>query len=287
MLNYPFENNINMLLLFFLAGLAAGWIIKDGVMDIIAGAGFQKQNYQGEKIPVGAGVLVLLGSIPVLTFSIFIFPVELKQKATAFMFALSIYTCMGLMDDYWGSPVFRGIKGHLKSLLSGKPTTGSVKAIAGGLAALFVAIISFNPGESLFLIVINTIIIALSVNSINLLDLRPGRAGKAFLFWVFLIAAFFYNKYETIFAVVAAGVFLAYFPLDLKARAMMGDAGSNALGAVLGITSVWVLDLNYKLVLLTILLILHLIAEKDSITRLIESNRLLSYLDRLGQNKIS
>jgi len=184
------------------------------------------------------------------------------------------------MDDFWGDAKCRGLAGHTKSLLSGNPTTGSLKALVGGMAALYISAIN---SSALLLIPVDAVIIALSVNMINLLDLRPGRAGKGFLFTVILFFIAFPMVQNVLFASMVAGILLAYLPEDLKSRAMMGDSGANALGSVLGLTAVWIFDLKLKFFYLAVLVLLHIVAERSSLTRIIASNRLLDYLDRLGR----
>ena len=72
------------------------------------------------------------------------------------------------------------------------------------------------------------LLVGLSANALNLFDTKPGRALKAFL-----IAA-----PGSGFAPVA----ILLLPYDLRERVMLGDSGSNALGAVVGLKSVGDLD---------------------------------------------
>lgn len=267
--------------LFLLAGWAAGRLFYNVISHMIVNAGFLKPNYRGEEIPVGLGVTILISCTAVMAISAAFLSPGLKEKSSVFMFTLAVYTCLGLMDDFWGDSKFRGLAGHMKSLLNGNPTTGSLKALAGGLSALYISTLNY-PAPMLF-IPLDAVIIALSVNMVNLLDLRPGRAGKGFLFMIILLFSAFPGRQEILFASMAAGSLLAYLPSDLKSRAMMGDSGSNALGSVLGLTAVWVFDLKLKFIYLSVLVILHVIAERSSLTRVIASNRLLDYLDKLGR----
>jgi UDP-N-acetylmuramyl pentapeptide phosphotransferase/UDP-N-acetylglucosamine-1-phosphate transferase len=267
---------------FLPAGWLAGRLILRGTITIICDAGFLKANYMGEEIPTGAGVVLFLSALAVVSVSFLCLPDVLKQEAVIFLLAMAGYTCLGLMDDFWGSGSCRGLAGHMKKLMGGRMTTGSLKAMAGGAIALFVSS-TYGPWA---LIPLNTLLLALSVNMINLLDLRPGRAGKCYLALAVIFAALFPSRPEMAFTALTAGSLLAYLPLDLKARAMMGDAGANALGAALGLTAIWLFDVRTKLLYLAALLLLHAVAEKYSLTRIIASNRMLDYLDKLGRSKI-
>lgn len=254
-------------------------LVLPGILVMASGAGFLRPNFRGEEIPTGVGVVLFISSLAVVTVSILFLPGDMKWKAVVFMLALSGYTCLGLMDDIWGCGRCKGLAGHMKSLLRGRLTTGSIKALAGGILAVFLA----AAGGDRPLIPLNALVLALSVNMINLLDLRPGRAGKCFLALGAVILAAFPLREETAFMALVAGGLLAYLPADLKARAMMGDAGSNALGAVLGVAAVWLFDLKLKVLYLVILLTLHVLTEKHSLTKIISANRVLDYLDKLGR----
>lgn len=264
--------------LFFLAGWAAARLMLPGVMAMIAGAGFLRTNYRGEEIPSGLGVVFFLSGLAVISAFSLILPGQSMTGSGIFLAALSGFTCLGLIDDLWGSGGCRGLAGHAKILIRGRLTTGSLKALAGLALAVFL-----SAGGDRALVPLNALVIALSVNVVNLLDLRPGRAGKCFLLLAALILAAFPGRAGVVFLAAAAGSLVAYLPMDLKARAMMGDTGSNVLGAVLGLTAVWTFDLKLKVIYLVVLVLVHLLAEKYSITRIISGNRLLDYLDRLGR----
>jgi UDP-N-acetylmuramyl pentapeptide phosphotransferase/UDP-N-acetylglucosamine-1-phosphate transferase len=129
------------------------------------------------------------------------------------------------------------------------------------------------------------LLIALAANTVNLVDLRPGRAIKVFYLWFFLLLGFFWDKETLALLAPLAGGLLALAPTDLKARGMLGDTGANLLGAALGMTSVWATAFSIQLAVVVFLLLLHLFTEKYSLTGIIERNRLLSYLDNLGRSK--
>jgi UDP-N-acetylmuramyl pentapeptide phosphotransferase/UDP-N-acetylglucosamine-1-phosphate transferase len=74
---------------------------------------------------------------------------------------------------------------------------------------------------------------------------------------------------------------LVVWERDARARVMLGDAGSNPLGAALGLAAAQVIPLLTQGLLLIALIALHLLAERVSLTKIIESNRLLRSLDRL------
>ena len=165
---------------------------------------------------------------------------------------------IGLADDLFSGPE-RGFRQHLGS---GR-TTGALKAV--GIPVLALAATRSFSGAAL---------VSLSANGLNLLDTRPGRALKAFLAGAALLRG-------PTRAYVPVAVMLA--PYDLREMTMLGDAGSNALGAVLGYGSVARLTARGRRFALAALVGLTILGETRSLGDLIERTPVLSSLDRLGR----
>ena len=79
------------------------------------------------------------------------------------------------------------------------------------------------------------------------------------------------------------GSFLAYFPEDLKGRAMLGDTGSNVLGGVIGFSLITAAGIYLKLFTLTFLLLVHIYSEYRSLSLLIEETVWLKLIDDWGR----
>ena len=251
-----------------------------------------KPNYRGEKIPA-AGGLVFVAVLPFTVGFGFLFAVNSYVTVQAVLFLIVILGMglAGLMDDCFGSHAVKGFKGHLKALLKeGKMTTGCFKAIFGGMIALVFSIAnsrltSFQPNP--WLVALDFMLVGLAANIINLFDLRPGRAGKVFLISfcaIFLVSNMNFEKFIGLFLPVLV-ILLIYLPRDLKSELMLGDVGSNLLGAVLGMMMVWMLSVFGKIIALIICLALQLAAEKVSFSELIEKYGPLRYLDQLGRDQ--
>ena len=196
-----------------------------------------------------------------------------------YMFGLMSMFFAGIIDDTIGNRDVSGLKGHFKSLLKGNLTTGWFKALFGGFVGI---VISVSISDNILDIVINTLIIALSTNLMNLLDLRPGRAIKGYIsiIAIILLTTTGFNK---ILPLLILPNVLAYFNYDLKAKAMMGDTGSNVLGISIGILMVMGYNLNVRLSWLIFLVCMHILTEKYSLTKIIENNKVLNYIDKLGR----
>jgi hypothetical protein len=194
----------------------------------------------------------------------------------------------GGYDDLAGNGGSKGFRGHLGALRNGEVTTGAVKLAGIGAVGLAGAIIAGDPADgklgrrtvtaALADTVINAGLIAGGANLLNLFDLRPGRAVK-----VALIAGGMLSPAGTdaIAAPVAAAA--AMLPEDLGERAMLGDAGANALGAMLGTAAATSLPRPARLAALSVVAALTAASEVVSFTKVIERTPALRWLDMLGR----
>jgi glycosyl transferase family 2 len=160
---------------------------------------------------------------------------------------------LGLADDLYGGPE-RGFAAHLRA---GR-TTGVLKLVGIPLAGLLAT-------RRLS----GALIVGLAANALNQLDTRPGRALKAYT-----LAA------VPLRAPLLPAVMLA--PYDLREMAMLGDSGSNALGALLGLSSVDRLTGRSRWLAIGALAGFNLLGERRSFGELIERTPALGFLDRLG-----
>jgi Glycosyl transferase family 2 len=167
---------------------------------------------------------------------------------------ITLVMLLGFVDDVLGGDE-RGFRAHLRA----RRTTGTLKLVAIPLVGL---LRTRSPSGAL--------LFALAANCLNQLDTKPGRALKAYL----LAAA-------PLRAPAARAVLL--LPYDLREKAMLGDAGSNALGAVLGLKSVDRLHGWGRWAAIGTLAGLTLLGERRSLGALIERTPVLRELDRLGR----
>lgn len=239
------------------------------------------KNFRGQAIPVGYGLYLwswaVAGSLALWAASHW----TSKPAQAAFLF-VSVIGLMGLLDDYFGEHGKGGFRGHFTRLLRERRlTTGAAKAIFGGASALAAA---FILRDAPYMVLPDALLIALSANFINLLDLRPGRAGWVFnvLLALLTLAVFSHPQFIHYLAMVIPCLLalLVLLPKDRKARWIMGDSGSNVLGGLLGVCAVAYLGHPAKLILLLLLIAIHFYAEKRSLSQLIGTNPVLCYLDK-------
>ncbi len=162
----------------------------------------------------------------------------------------------------------KGFHGHLGALRRGRLTGGGVKVVGIGATGLLACLIRGDRGRDAL---VGGAVVAASANLLNLLDLRPGRALKAGT-----VAALALGQPGP------AGAAAALLPGDLGERTMLGDAGANALGAVLGLALLARHPAagSRALVVLTAATAL---SEGVSYSRVIEAVPPLRWWDRLGR----
>jgi len=168
--------------------------------------------------------------------------------------AVGLVAAVGLADDLWSGPE-RGFRAHLRA---GR-TTGVLKLAA-------IPVIGLLATRRLS----GALLVGLTANVLNQLDTRPGRALKAYLAAALVLGA-------------PARVAVLLVPYDLREMAMLGDAGANALGAMLGLKSVSRLTGRGCAAAIGALAGLTLLGERRSIGELIERTPGLRELDALGR----
>jgi hypothetical protein len=161
---------------------------------------------------------------------------------------------LGLADDLWSGPE-RGFRAHLR----GGRTTGVLKLI--GIPALGLIATRRVSGA---------LLVGLAANAVNQLDTRPGRALKAYLLAAIPLRA-------------PLGVAVLLLPYDLREMAMLGDAGSNALGALLGLNSVRRFTGRGRWAAIGALAGLTILGERTSIGAWVERTPGVAWLDQLGR----
>jgi hypothetical protein len=286
-----------------LLAFAAAVLLAPALLRTLADGGHVRANYRERLLAFPFGVLIVAAAL------IALIPLVLLQRLAGSdvfhpevlpiaLYALGV-AALGLIDDtlgearpgsHGGAPdsptrapapaVRRGWRGHGRAALHGELSTGTLKA-AGSLGLALFAMSFEGLSKSRWLLAVGVLVLA--TNLFNLLDLRPGRAIKAF---VLLGAGLTLGSLDArplwslgLFAAPAlvAGLY------DLRERAMLGDTGANLLGALAGLWLVLTLSGTGQLVALGLLVAITLYGELRSISGFIERTPGLRALDSLGR----
>jgi UDP-GlcNAc:undecaprenyl-phosphate GlcNAc-1-phosphate transferase len=262
-------------------------VVPAGV-QALAEAGALRENYAGRRLAYPLGAVLVAASLVALAplaplddrADLDFLDAELRRWL-AYVVGVAF---LGLFDDAIGRgeqvDSDRGWRGHARAVLSGRLSTGAIKAI-GALA--LAAYATSGLGRESLDYVVDLALLLLATNMANLLDLRPGRVEKALL----LVGAGICLGYWTLEPVWLLGLFLgpvavgAWF--TLRERAMLGDTGSNVIGALIGIWLVTTLSDPGRLIALGVLIALTIYGEFRSISSAIERVPPLRWLDSLGR----
>ncbi len=270
------------------AGAAVAAVTWRAMRETFAQPLFARRNYRGVDVPVGAGVLVVVGALVVTGVWAIADALGVHPAAplAAPLLLAAGFSLLGLLDDLAAHGDDRGFAGHLRALRHGRLTTGGLKLLAGGMLSLVVAIPIAGFGFPRLLLA--GALISLAANLGNLFDRAPGRCVKVAVVAAVVLCACAgaADRYllEGVLIVVGAAVGLGWF--DLREQLMLGDAGSNVLGAVLGWGVVATTGLVVQCVVLTALLALNLLSEKVSFSRVIDAVGPLRAFDRLGRQPL-
>ncbi len=251
------------------------------LIKMLKEAGCTTLNYRGKEITFAVGIAFVPVILTMSALCLYISP-NYYVIYVSYLIGVCAMGFAGVLDDMIGEVHIKGLKSHINSFLHRHLTTGFIKAFIGVLISCIISIgISKNSSD----FILNVLVMALFTNTLNLLDLRPGRCAKAFLLLGILI---FISNIISIISIFPLGITLTivivYISYDLKELCILGDTGSNILGITLGFYSALCYYASIKLTIIFALLIINITAEKISITTIISKNRLLNYLDSLGRS---
>lgn len=257
--------------------------IAPATLRALREGGHLRPNWRGRELAFPLGVMPLAAALLALLPVAAIAKLDDEWLAGLVPHEVLVYVTgvalLGLIDDVFGGPS-RGWRGHGAALLRGRLSTGVLKAAGSlGLALYVLGRLGVSDGDWL----LGAAVLVLATNAFNLLDLRPGRAAKAF---VLLGAGLTLGSWEIwplwklgLFAgpaVVAGGY-------DLREEAMLGDTGSNLLGGLAGLWLVLTLSRTGQLVALGLLVLATVYGELRSISALVEKTPGLRQLDSWGR----
>jgi len=238
-------------------------------------------NYRGTRLPLSLGLplVLLVFWVYAVRGRWFIDSAVHTRTAERLAIAGSLFLVflVGWFDDYRAHPA-RGIRRHLGELAGGRLTPGVMKLIVITGASW----LSVSLTDDLTRILLGIPTIAGAANLWNLLDVRPGRALKSFLVVALAMVAW-YVRYDDFLLVGAIGSAAALLVWDLREKAMLGDAGSNLLGFVIGLSLFRLLPTWGLGIALAVILVLHVLAETVTLSRIIEATPPLRWFDRLGR----
>lgn len=296
-----------------LFGLAAGaaitWACAPRVIEMLLQTVGPRANYRKRATAFPAGLALILGSAGGSVVALIIGAAGKADHGAhdwadhaAVLILTFGFGLAGFVDDLLGGHDHSGFGGHLGAMRRGIVTTGAFKIATGAILSLAaVAVImagTWGPVErvgppalplALAQLAVDSALVAVSANLVNLLDRRPGRAIKGFLLGAAAASVVIWLSRggdELARAAMPSGsvigAAIALIRLDLGEQVMLGDTGSNPLGAVLGLMLLHLAP-GWRTALLALMAWLTLTSERVSFTSVIDANPVLRFLDRLGR----
>jgi UDP-GlcNAc:undecaprenyl-phosphate/decaprenyl-phosphate GlcNAc-1-phosphate transferase len=251
-------------------------------------AGLVRENYRGALLAFPLGAILATAALVALAPLAFLDDRAdldlLEPELRRWLPYLLGIAFLGFLDDSLGrgeaSGTPRGWRGHWSALRAGSLSTGAIKAI--GALALAAYVVSGRGLED-WRYLADVALLILATNLFNLLDLRPGRAEKGLVLLAvgLCLGAWTFLPLELLG--IFAGPVLVGAWLTLGERAMLGDTGSNLIGAIAGVWLLTTLGPDVRLVALAVVVALTIYGEIRSISATIDSVPPLRWLDSLGR----
>jgi UDP-GlcNAc:undecaprenyl-phosphate/decaprenyl-phosphate GlcNAc-1-phosphate transferase len=274
-----------------LVALAAALLLTPPILRHLQAEGFTRENYRGVALPFPGGIAIVAAAVlavgactaveTIAGLELFgvVAPIGLTYPLGVALF--------GLVDDLLAG-TSRGWRGHARAVLRGEFSTGALKAVGSLVLALYLLDgTRYVEGIPEYLLAVALLV--LTTNLFNLLDLRPGRSVKAFLFLGLLLSLLAWHGRQhyglPLWSVgpLAAPILVVGF-YDLQERTMLGDVGANLIGAVAGLWLVLALDTTGQLIALAVVLAITVYGELRSLNTLIERTPLLRQIDSIGRD---
>lgn len=272
-----------MIALWFAAGVLAAAVAWKAIEPTWSQPLFQRPNYRGAAVPTAGGVGVAIATIAVAAGAAVVGSHGVRSDVAAVLVAVVGFTLLGALDDLAGDNEAKGFRGHVGALVRGRLTTGGLKLVGGvGVAAVALGV----TGRSVQILAV--VLVAAAANLGNLFDRAPGRVGKLSIV-AFAALVIMAGANHLAGAALAVGATVGLLPFDLRERLMLGDAGANAIGAALGVAAALSIDRSPLALTVTTLVVvlLNLVSEAVSFSRVIAAVAPLRWLDQLGRAKVS
>jgi UDP-GlcNAc:undecaprenyl-phosphate GlcNAc-1-phosphate transferase len=268
--------------------LAVSLIIVPAGAKGLRDAGLVRENYRGALLAFPLGAILATAALVALAPLAFLDDRAdldlLEPELRRWLPYLLGIAFLGFLDDSLGrgeaSGTPRGWRGHWRALRAGSLSTGAIKAI--GALALAAYVVSGRGLED-WRYLADVALLILATNLFNLLDLRPGRAEKGLVLLGagLCLGAWTFSPLELLG--IFTGPVLVGAWLTLGERAMLGDTGSNLIGAIAGVWLLTTLGPDARLTALAAVLALTIYGEMRSLSATIDSVPPLRWLDSLGR----
>ncbi|MCM3715224.1 hypothetical protein [Halalkalibacter oceani] len=237
------------------------------------------RNYQCQLVPYSLGVVIFYSYCVLYSFPPFQDEVFSFQ---AFLFIFSVWL-LGFIDDRLGTSYPKGLKGHLVFAREHrKVTTGLLKA-GGTIIVALLYLWSKQPMTFMQNLLAFFLLTGLP-HVMNLFDTRPLRVWKVALCFTVLLF-YLLPLPPLLFVVTVLAVFYISFVLEGHRKVMLGDNGATVTGAIFAVILIHHSEVSVQSGVLLFVFVMMILAEKISLSAVIERWTVLKRLDQLGVSK--
>lgn len=264
------------LVLSTLAALA----IAPSLLRFLRENGHVRVNYRDARLACPLGLLVPAAALAALVpLALLNGLFDSRTLELPGMFVVLGVAALGLADDAYAG-ASRGWRGHGAAALGGGFSTGALKAVGTlGLALAWAAVTQDDVARFL----LAAAVIVLATNLFNLFDLRPGRSVKAFVLLAAALTLASLDDGPLLGLGLWSGPIIVAGAYDLREQGMLGDTGSNVVGAVAGLWLALTLGTAGLAIAAAVLALITAYGEFRSISALVERTPGLRHLDSIGR----
>jgi UDP-N-acetylmuramyl pentapeptide phosphotransferase/UDP-N-acetylglucosamine-1-phosphate transferase len=271
------------------ASLIAAAAIAPTTVRGLAARGSVRENYRAASVAFPAGIAIVTSALVALVpLSLLdeLAGVDVFRSGTAAVVTYVVgVALLGLLDDLvgTGAGLPRGWRGHARAAAAGSVSTGALKAAGSlGLACYVMAGRGLGTGDYLLAVAV----LVLATNVFNLLDLRPGRSVKALALLGLGLSLGAWDVQPLWTLGLFLGPLIVLLPLDLREVGMLGDTGSNVVGALAGFWLVLTLSTTGLAIAAAILALITLYGEFRSISEIVDRTPGIRWLDSIGRTHV-
>ncbi len=277
-----------------IASAAVAFVLAPAIVAGLRRSGIVRENYRGATVVTALGIAIVVSALIALGPVALLDELADTEILRADFGLVLLYTLgvalLGLIDDLLGGRASagaapsgtapRGWRGHAGAAARGSLSTGALKAVGALGLALFAL---SGQGQTWYEYLLGVAVLVLATNFFNLVDLRPGRAIKCLAVVGAALAFFWWTviPLQTLGLLLGPAAVIAGY--DLREKAMLGDVGSNLLGALTGFWLILTLSTAAQLAALVVLIAITVYGEFRSISALVDRNPLLRRLDSFGR----
>ncbi|MGO4887041.1 hypothetical protein ACJ2A9_04720 [Anaerobacillus sp. MEB173] len=239
--------------------------------DLYRKMGWTVRNFEGKEIPYSLGMMVVVAALVIIT---------IESVTPEYMYYISIIWLLGFIDDRYGLPTPKGLKGHFRLFLQkGTMTTGLLKVVGTICAGIFM--LALLQPDGWFSFIRYSFLLLLTPHVMNLFDTRPLRVWKLTILHVgFFLTLFFSLPFSVMFFLVV--VTLLFYIAEGRKWTMLGDNGATAIGAILSLLIITHVEPTIQWGLVICYAGLTITAEKISFTNWIEKTTWIKRIDKWG-----